>query len=77
MPEPSPPRGAAAPEPPALPAALLAPWPVIVVIATGWLIAVVLAFTVRLLLLPTTPAPRVMPPAVLVIVGLTPPTRLT
>lgn len=46
MPEPSPPRGAATPEPPALPAALLAPWPVIVVIATGWLIAVVLAFTV-------------------------------
>jgi hypothetical protein len=36
----------AAPEPPALPAGLLAPWPVIVAIATGWLIAVVLAFTV-------------------------------
>ena len=35
-----------APEPPALPAILLKPWPVIVVIATGWLIAVVLAFTV-------------------------------
>lgn len=31
---------------PALPAALLKPWPVIVVIATGWVIAVVLAFTV-------------------------------
>ena len=35
-----------APEPPALPAVLLKPWPVIVVITTGWLIAVVLAFTV-------------------------------
>ena len=35
-----------APEPPALPAVLLKPWPVIVVIATGWLVAVVLAFTV-------------------------------
>jgi hypothetical protein len=35
-----------APEPPALPAVLLKPWPVIVVIATGWLIAAVLAFTV-------------------------------
>ena len=35
-----------APEPPALPAVLLKPWPVIVVIATGWLIAVVLAFAV-------------------------------
>jgi hypothetical protein len=35
-----------APEPPALPAALLKPWPVIVVITSGWLIAVVLAFTV-------------------------------
>jgi len=35
-----------APEPPALPAILLKPWPVIVVIAAGWLIAVVLAFTV-------------------------------
>jgi Protein of unknown function (DUF2530) len=35
-----------APEPPALPAILLKPWPVIVVIATGWLIAAVLAFTV-------------------------------
>ncbi|MET0474871.1 MAG: DUF2530 domain-containing protein [Mycobacterium sp.] len=33
-------------EPPALPDALLAPWPVIVTIATGWLIAVVLAFAV-------------------------------
>ena len=31
---------------PALPAALLKPWPVIVVIAAGWVIAVVLAFTV-------------------------------
>jgi Protein of unknown function (DUF2530) len=35
-----------APEPPALPAALLAPWPVIAVITAGWLIAVVLACTV-------------------------------
>jgi hypothetical protein len=33
-----------APEPPALPPVLLKPWPVIVVIAAGWLIAVVLAF---------------------------------
>ena len=31
---------------PALPAALLKPWPVIVVIAAGWVIAVVVAFTV-------------------------------
>ena len=37
---------APAPAPPALPAALLKPWPVIVVIAAGWLVAVVLAFTV-------------------------------
>jgi hypothetical protein len=35
-----------APEPPALPALLLKPWPVIVVITAGWLIAIVLAFTV-------------------------------
>jgi hypothetical protein len=35
-----------APEPPRLPAALLQPWPVIVAIAAGWLVAVVLAFTV-------------------------------
>ncbi|HTI76839.1 MAG TPA: DUF2530 domain-containing protein [Mycobacterium sp.] len=35
-----------APEPPALPAGLLKPWPVIVVITAGWLIAVALAFTV-------------------------------
>jgi Protein of unknown function (DUF2530) len=34
------------PEPPALPAILLDPWPVIVVIAVGWLVAVILAFTV-------------------------------
>ena len=33
-------------EPPPLPAVLLKPWPVIVVIATGWVIAAVLAFTV-------------------------------
>ena len=35
-----------APEPPALPAILLKPWPVIIVITAGWLIAVALAFTV-------------------------------
>lgn len=35
-----------APEPPALPAILLKPWPVIVVITAAWLIATVLAFTV-------------------------------
>jgi Protein of unknown function (DUF2530) len=35
-----------APEPPALPAILLKPWPVIVMITAGWLIALVLAFTV-------------------------------
>jgi Protein of unknown function (DUF2530) len=46
MSEPTPPKGEAAPQPPALPAALLAPWPVIFVIAAGWLVAVVLAFTV-------------------------------
>jgi hypothetical protein len=46
MSEPTPPCGETAPEPPALPAALLEPWPVIVVIAAGWLVAVVLAFTV-------------------------------
>jgi hypothetical protein len=33
-------------QPPALPAILLKPWPVIVVITAGWLVAVVLAFTV-------------------------------
>lgn len=33
-------------EPPALPDALLQPWPVILVISTGWLVAVVLAFSV-------------------------------
>jgi hypothetical protein len=42
----TPPPGDATPEPPALPAALLKPWPVIVVIATGWLVAVIVAFTV-------------------------------
>lgn len=36
----------APPEPPALPEVLLQPWPVILVIAAGWLVAVVLAFTV-------------------------------
>jgi Protein of unknown function (DUF2530) len=35
-----------APQPPPLPAALLRPWPVIVAIAVGWLIAFALAFTV-------------------------------
>ncbi|MGU3500745.1 DUF2530 domain-containing protein [Mycobacterium sp. C31M] len=35
-----------APEPPALPARLLDPVPVIVVIAVGWLVAVLLAFLV-------------------------------
>ena len=35
-----------APEPPPLPAVLLKPWPVIVVITAGWLVAVALAFTV-------------------------------
>jgi hypothetical protein len=35
-----------APEPPPLPAVLLKPWPVIVVIAAGWLIAAAVAFTV-------------------------------
>ena len=34
------------PEPPVLPAILLEPWPVIIAIAVGWLIAVILAFTV-------------------------------
>jgi hypothetical protein len=34
------------PEPPALPAVLLEPSPVIIVIAVGWLIAAILAFTV-------------------------------
>lgn len=33
-------------EPPELPDALLEPWPVIVVITAGWVIALVLAFTV-------------------------------
>jgi hypothetical protein len=36
----------ASPEPPPLPSALLDPWPVILVIAAGWLVATVLAFTV-------------------------------
>ena len=35
-----------APEPPALPAILLKPWPVIAVITAAWLVATVLAFTV-------------------------------
>jgi hypothetical protein len=35
-----------APEPPPLPEVLLQPWPVILVIAAGWLVAVVLAFSV-------------------------------
>jgi hypothetical protein len=37
------------PQPPALPPALLKPWPVIVVITAGWLVATVLAFTVEAL----------------------------
>lgn len=40
------PEGADAPDPPELAPSLLAPWPVIVVIAAGWLVAFVLAFTV-------------------------------
>jgi hypothetical protein len=42
----TPPTGEATPKPPALPAALLKPWPVIIVIAAGWLVALILAFTV-------------------------------
>lgn len=42
MPDETPP----APEPPPLPAALLAAWPVIAVGALGWLVAAVAAFTV-------------------------------
>lgn len=38
-----------APQPPTLPARLLDPWPVILVIAAGWLIVTVLAFTVAAL----------------------------
>jgi hypothetical protein len=34
------------PTPPPLPAALLAPWPVIAVITCGWVIATVLAFSI-------------------------------
>ena len=37
------------PEPPALPSALLDPWPVIAVLALAWLVAAVLAFTVTAL----------------------------
>ena len=40
------PPAAAEPEPPALPAILLEPWPVILVIAAAWLVAAVLTFTV-------------------------------
>lgn len=43
--EPPPPQ-AAEPVPPTLPAVLLEPWPVIVVIATGWLVAAVVSFAV-------------------------------
>ncbi len=43
---PAQPDEAAKPEPPELPAALLEPWPVITVIALGWLLAAVLTFTV-------------------------------
>lgn len=41
-----PPPDAGEPEPPALPSILLEPWPVIIVIAAGWVVAVVLAFAV-------------------------------
>ena len=34
------------PQPPALPAILLKPWPVIVAITVGWVVATILAFTV-------------------------------
>ena len=34
------------PEPPALPDRLMAPWPMILTIAAGWLLALALAFTV-------------------------------
>ncbi|CAN3130752.1 DUF2530 domain-containing protein [Mycobacterium sp. smrl_JER01] len=37
------------PQPPPLPASLVNPWPVIVVITAGWVIATVLAFTVTAL----------------------------
>jgi hypothetical protein len=40
------PPEATQPDPPSLPAFLLEPWPVIIVIAVGWLIAVILTFTV-------------------------------
>ena len=40
------PPEATQPDPPSLPAILLEPWPVIIVIAVGWLIAVILTFTV-------------------------------
>jgi hypothetical protein len=36
-------------QPPALPPSLLKPWPVIVVITAGWLVATLLAFTVAAL----------------------------
>lgn len=34
------------PQPPTLPAILLTPWPVIVAITLGWVVATILAFTV-------------------------------
>jgi Protein of unknown function (DUF2530) len=40
------PPGTTEPQPPTLPAILLDPWPVIVVVAVAWLIAAILAFTV-------------------------------
>lgn len=46
MAETTPEPGHNAPEPPPLPQALLRPVPVIIAIATAWLIAFVLAFTV-------------------------------
>jgi hypothetical protein len=46
MAETTPNAAGAEPEPPALPAVLLKQWPVIFTIAAGWLVALVLAFTV-------------------------------
>ena len=45
-PAPHPAAHDAPPQAPALPGVLLLQWPVIVTIAAGWLVAVVLAFTV-------------------------------
>jgi Protein of unknown function (DUF2530) len=40
------PPATAEPKPPALPTILLEPWPVIIVIAVGWLVATILAFMI-------------------------------